>query len=85
MPQLWVVCNLRLYGRLRGGPPSFFVQFGTLSLRHLFISVYLRDTPVHVVTSINRFSRYELERQFFGGLRTHEKEAPFHGTRATSI
>ena len=30
---------------------------------------------------MNRFGRYELERQLFGGLRTHKKEVPFHGTR----
>lgn len=78
MPQLWVVYYLRLYGRLRGALPHPLYS----SLRLTTSSLHLRgDTPIHVVTSINHFSRYELERQLFGGLRTYKKEAPFHGAQ----
>ena len=34
---------------------------------------------IHVVTSMNRSGRYQLERQLLGGFRTHQESAPFHG------
>ena len=34
---------------------------------------------IHVVTSMNRSGRYQLERQLLGGIRTHQENAPFHG------
>ena len=34
---------------------------------------------IHVVTSMNRSGRYQLERQLLGGIRTHQESAPFHG------
>ena len=34
---------------------------------------------IHVVTSMNRSGRYQLERQLLGGVRTHQESAPFHG------
>ena len=34
---------------------------------------------IHVVTSMNRSGRYQLERQLLGGIRTQQENAPFHG------
>ena len=34
---------------------------------------------------MNRFGRYQLERQILSGIRTHKEEAPFHGARQLDV
>ena len=35
----------------------------------------------HIITSIICHSRYQLERQLLGGIRTRYRKAPFHDAR----
>ena len=40
---------------------------------------FCQSASVHFVASMNRPGCYQPERQLLGGIRTHQREAPYHG------
>ena len=46
---------------------------------------FYQSASAHIVTSMNRFGRYQPERQLLGGIRTHQESAPFHGALETLL
>ena len=66
---------------LVSGPAQPSLAFRPACLLNRLRDPFIQSASIHVVTSINRFGRFQLERQLLGGIRTHQEKAPFHGAR----